>query len=145
MIVAWDDLPNLSGKVSMVDGSFDPIHDGHIAYFEASAAIGTPVLCNITNDEWTVRKHPILLPQLQRARVIDSIRHIEYVHCARLSTREVLEQLRPRIYIKGADWRSRGGIPTEEAETCSRLGIEVRYLETVLNSSTQLIEKLRSR
>jgi cytidyltransferase-like protein len=144
MIVAWSELPSLSGTVVMVDGSFDPLHDGHIAYFEASASLGMPVLCNITNDDWTAQKHPVLLPQLQRARVINAIRHISFVHCAGRSTRDVLEQLRPHTYVKGADWRERGGIPVSEAEVCSRLGIQVQYVETVLNSSSQLLEKFRS-
>ncbi|MEY3358669.1 MAG: Cytidylyltransferase-like, partial [Actinomycetota bacterium] len=46
MIVAWNDLPNLAGKVAMVDGSFDPLHEGHIAYFSAAAELGWPLLCN---------------------------------------------------------------------------------------------------
>ena len=144
MILAWGDLPSLSGQVVMVDGSFDPLHDGHIAYFEVAAGLGHPVLCNITNDGWTTRKHPVLLPQAQRARVIDAIRHIAYVHCASGATWEVLDRLRPIAYLKGADWKMRGGIPREEAELCSKLQIEVRYLDTVLNSSTRLIEKVRS-
>ena len=128
----------------MVDGSFDPLHDGHIAYFEVSASLGMPVLCNITSDDWTSQKHAVLLPQLQRARVIDAIRHVSYVHCAIGSTYEVLEQLRPHTYVKGADWRDRGGIPLPESELCARLQIQVKYVDTVLNSSSRLIEKFRS-
>ncbi len=128
----------------MVDGSFDPLHDGHIAYFKAASDYGLPVLCNITNDAWTLSKHPVLLPQAQRALVIDAVRYVSYVHCAFVTTREVLQQLRPVAYLKGSDWEARGGIPTEEAETCSRLQIEVKYLDTVLNSSSRLIERLRS-
>ena len=144
MIVAWSELPSLAGKVAMVDGSFDPLHDGHIAYFEATASFGLPVLCNITNDEWTSQKHRILLPQPLRARVIDAIRHVSYVHCATGSTKSVLEQLRPHTYVKGADWKNRGGIPATEAEVCDRLQIRVIYVDTVLNSSSRLIEQLKS-
>ena len=136
-------LPSLAGKVVMVDGSFDPLHDGHIAYFEASVSLGMPVFCNITSDDWTSKKHPVLLPQFQRARVIDAIRHIEYVHCSTRSTKSVLEQLQPHTYVKGADWRDRGGIPKPEAEICEKLGIKVEYVDTVLNSSTQLIRQLK--
>jgi cytidyltransferase-like protein len=145
MIVAWSDLPQLAGKVVMVDGSFDPLHEGHIAYFDAAAQLGKPVLCNITSDERTSRKHPVLLPQESRARVIDAVRFVSYVHSARGSTRDVLEQLRPHIYVKGNDWLARGGVPPEEVEVCARLSIEVKYVDTVLNSSTWLIERMRSR
>lgn len=144
MIVAWHDLPTLAGQVVMVDGSFDPLHEGHAAYFEAAARIGKPVLCNITHDEWTTRKHPVLLPQESRAKVIDAIRFVTYVHPSRVSTLAVLEQLRPYAYVKGSDWLARDGIPPKEAETCARLSIEVRYVDTMLNSSTLLVERLRS-
>jgi cytidyltransferase-like protein len=144
MIVAWSELPQLAGKVVMVDGSFDPLHEGHIAYFDAAAQLGKPVLCNITSDEWTSRKHPVLLPQENRARVIDAVRFVSYVHAASVSTREVLDHLRPAEYVKGSDWLSRGGIPSDEAELCVRLGIKVHYVDTVLNSSSRLIQRLRS-
>ena len=144
MIVAWNDLPNLAGKVAMVDGSFDPLHEGHIAYFSAAAELGWPLLCNIANDSWTSRKHPVLLTQQSRAIVIDALRHIAYVHCARFETSRVLQALRPAAYVKGGDWLARGGVPQEEADVCKRLGVEVKYVDTVLNSSTQLINRLRS-
>jgi len=143
MIVAWNDLPTLASQVVMVDGSFDPLHEGHVAYFEAAAQIGKPVLCNITSDERTSRKHPVLLAQARRAKVIDAIRFVTYVHAATGSTRDVLAQLRPHAYVKGFDWLSRGGVPTEESSLCNQLGIKVQYVDTVLNSSTQLIEQLR--
>lgn len=127
----------------MVDGSFDPLHEGHVAYFEAAARIGKPVLCNITSDEWTSHKHPVLLAQASRAKVIDAIRFITYVHSAVGSTRDVLEQLRPHAYVKGTDWLTKGGVPNEESSVCEQLGIKLQYVDTVLNSSTRLIEQLR--
>ena len=144
MIVASRDLPSLAGQVVMVDGSFDPLHEGHVAYFEAAAAIGRPVLCNITPDDRTSRKHPVLLPQASRAKVIEAIRFVTYVHLAVGSTRDVLAQLRPLAYVKGSDWMRKGGVPSEESDLCTQLGIEVRYVDTVLNSSTLLVERLRS-
>lgn len=143
MIVAWDDLPDLSGRVVMVDGSFDPLHEGHIAYFAAAERLGKPVLCNITHDDWTLRKHPVLLQQKSRAIVIDAIRHVSYVHCANTTTKEVIEHLRPAAYVKGADWLARGGVPEDERTLCARLGVRVEYVDTVLNSSSKLIEQLR--
>ena len=63
MIVATDELHQHRGAVTMVDGGFDPLHPGHIAYFRAAEALGLPVLCNISADEWVARKHrPLLDP-----------------------------------------------------------------------------------
>ena len=134
-------LCSLSKTVVMVDGSFDPIHEGHILYFQAAADLGYPVLCNIAPDTWTNKKHRVLLSQNQRSIVIDALRCIQFVHAAQISTLEVLRMLQPKVYVKGSDWRSRGGIPRAEQQVCDEIGIEVRYLDTILNSSSELIKK----
>lgn len=140
MILGSRELDKIDCKVVMVDGSFDPIHEGHIAYFRAAAELGLPVLCNIAPDSWTSTKHAILLSQHQRALVIDAIRDIRYVHASELSTCEVLNLLKPSSYVKGNDWLARGGIPEKEMKVCQELGINVVYLDTVLNSSSALLD-----
>jgi cytidyltransferase-like protein len=142
MILSTADLAQVAGKVVMVDGSFDPLHDGHIEYFRQAAGLGLPVLCNVAPDSWTEKKHPVMLEQAKRAVVLDAIRFISYVVIADLSTAATLEAVQPKIYAKGSDWKARGGIPREEQSICDRLGIEVVYLDTVLNSSTQLVRRL---
>jgi bifunctional ADP-heptose synthase (sugar kinase/adenylyltransferase) len=82
MIVATSDLGAHRGAVTMVDGGFDPIHPGHVAYFEAAAGLGLPVLCNVAPDAWVVRKHRPLLAQADRAVVIDAIRFVAFTHLA---------------------------------------------------------------
>lgn len=123
----------------MVDGSFDPLHDGHIEYFRAAAEIGLPVLCNVASDIWTLRKHPILLEQSRRSVVLDSIRHIAYVLVGCDSTLRALEAVKPKVFVKGRDWLDRGGVPSEELLICSQLEIEIRYLNTIRNSSSALL------
>ena len=127
------------GQLAMVDGSFDPLHDGHIAYFRAAAAVGHPLLCNIASDKWTSSKHRVLLSQQQRGVVIDAIKYVSFVHLSATTTLNVLESLQPKVYIKGSDWDARGGVPSEEKEICQKLGIEIMYLDTVTNSSSRLL------
>ena len=139
MILSTEQLREYVGQLVMVDGSFDPIHDGHIGYFRAASQFGLPVLCNVASDSWTVSKHPVLLTQNQRGIVLDSIRYLSFVHLSQVSTRDVLRLLQPKMYVKGNDWIARGGVPTEEQQLCDELGIEVEYLETVTNSSSKLL------
>jgi len=141
VIVDFSRLPALARQVTMVDGSFDPLHDGHIAYFRAAADLGHPLLCNVATDDWTLSKHRVLLPRERRVHVIDALRDIAYIHAGEQSTAEVLRQLNPAVYAKGSDWRDRGGVPRLEAEVCRQLDIELRYLDTVLNSSTELLRR----
>jgi cytidyltransferase-like protein len=143
MIVTTEDLAHYRRNVTMVDGAFDPIHPGHIAYFEAAARLGPSVLCNISSDEYLSRKHEPLLSQEERAVIIDAIRWIEYTHLSRMATNEVLRLVEPRSYAKGADWRGR--LPQQELATCAELGIAVVYLDTVLYSSTAILERYETR
>ena len=141
MILSGADLDQVAGKVVMVDGSFDPLHDGHIEYFRQAAGLGLPVLCNVAPDSWTEKKHPVMLEQAKRAVVLDAIRFISYVVIADLSTAATLEAVQPKIYAKGSDWNARGGVPKEELEICKNHNIRVVYLETVFNSSTEILKK----
>jgi bifunctional ADP-heptose synthase (sugar kinase/adenylyltransferase) len=125
----------------MVDGSFDPLHDGHIRYFAFAASLGLPVFCNIASDDWTSAKHAILLEQEKRAVVIDAVRFIDYVYCADTSTADVLRLVRPRKYVKGADWRDRGGVPEVETAICDEFGIEIVYANTEMNSSSRILKR----
>ena len=139
MILATDQLRDYVGKVAMVDGSFDPLHDGHIHYFREAAKFGLPILCNVASDAWTSSKHRILLNQEQRGVVLDAILYLSFVHLSAVSTLEVLELLKPKMYIKGNDWVTRGGVPAPEQELCNELSIEIKYLSTVSNSSSKLL------
>lgn len=139
MIVDLAELAGHRGAVTMVDGGFDPLHAGHIGYFEAAAGLGLPVLCNVAGDDWVARKHRPLLPQAERAAVIDSIRWIDLVHLSAGPTVDVLAALEPRYYAKGADWEGR--LPAEETALCAERGIEIVYLDTVRDSSTAILER----
>ena len=108
VIVATEDLARYRGAVTMVDGGFDPLHPGHIAYFEAAAALGRPVLCNLCPDEWVARKHPPLLAA-GRARGAGRRDPLRRLHAPRrrCRPRRCCAALGAAPYAKGADWRGR--------------------------------------
>ena len=139
MIVSFDQLSDQRGVVAMVDGAFDPLHRGHIEYFRAASALGAPVLCNVASDRYVRSKHPPLLPEDQRAAVVDAIRYISFTHVNQFDTETVLRELRPRFYVKGRDWDGR--LPPEQVAICSDHGIEVVYLDTVLESSSRILQQ----
>jgi bifunctional ADP-heptose synthase (sugar kinase/adenylyltransferase) len=143
MIVHGDELAPLAGRVAMVSGGFDPLHAGHIGYFRAAAQLGVPQLCNVSSDEWVARKHPALLTQAERVAVIDAIRFVDYTHAEETTTEDVLERLRPRFFVKGADWRDR--LPDNERVVCGRHGIELVFLDTVFDSSTDVLRRYHER
>jgi bifunctional ADP-heptose synthase (sugar kinase/adenylyltransferase) len=139
MIVATENLARYRRRVTMVDGGFDPLHHGHIAYFEAAAALGLPVLCNVAPDDWVERKHRPLLRQHERGAVVDAVRFVAYTHLSASPTAEVLRLLQPRYYAKGADWRGR--LPAEELAVCAEFDVEVVFLDTLLDSSSAVLAR----
>jgi cytidyltransferase-like protein len=143
VILRFDELKSYRGQVAMVDGCFDPLHHGHIAYFQAASELGLPVLCNVTGDEYLSNKHVPLLEADERAIVIDALRSISYTHVSQVSTADVLRELRPRYYVKGDDWRGR--IPVEQAQLAGELGFDIVYLPTVRDSSTRILQRFLAR
>lgn len=140
MIVQYKDLIGLRRKVVMVDGCFDPLHHGHIAYFQFAASFGLPLLCNVENDNYIreIKHRPPLLVLKKRIQVIDAIRYIKYTHTQTTTTYDVLEKLKPIKYVKGADWKYKK-IPKEEALICKRNEIEIVYPDKNLDSSSDII------
>lgn len=124
-----------------MDGAFDPIHVGHLAYFRAARSLGYPLLCNICPDQETAQKHPVLLPAQDRAQILDSLDILTYVHVSERPTVEILRQLRPAYYVKGADWADK--LPIEQGQVCDELGIRIRYTDTQQGSSTALLKRLQ--
>jgi cytidyltransferase-like protein len=122
MILNFDDLKAHLGRVAMVDGAFDPVHSGHVAYFEAAALIGVPVLCNPASDRYVEGKHAPVLPQAERAKLIDSLKPITFVHPNSYDTETALKELKPKYYVKGEDWE--GQFPEEQIRICKEQGTE---------------------
>jgi cytidyltransferase-like protein len=121
-----------------VDGAFDPLHKGHIEYFRAAAEqLDVPLLCNVASDHYVRTKHAPLLPEDQRAAIVDAIRFISYTHVNQFDTETVLRELQPKYYVKGKDWDGR--LPPEQVRICRDYGIGVVYLDTVFDSSTRIL------
>jgi cytidyltransferase-like protein len=143
MILDFDQLQAYRQKVAMVDGAFDPLHRGHIEYFRAAAsAVDVPLLCNVASDRYVRSKHPPLLPEDQRAAIVDAIRYISFTHINCFDTETVLRELRPRYYVKGRDWEGR--LPPDQVQICAEFGIDVVYLDTLIDSSSRILQQFLS-
>lgn len=139
VIVGDDELAQLAGEVTMVSGGFDPLHPGHVGYFTAAAALGRPLLVNVSDDAWVARKHAPLLTQLERAELIDALGVVDYVHLESRTTAEAIRAIRPYCFVKGSDWDGR--LPAEEAAACEELGVRVAFVDTVTSSSSDILKR----
>jgi len=123
----------------MADGCFDPVHEGHIEYLRAARRLGSRLVVNIARDPEIWEKRPQLGPFLSesgRIALIGALKPVDEV--VLLPTSEALRMVRPDIYVKGNDWLNR--FKDDERAICEDLGIQIRFLDSVLNSSTRILE-----
>lgn len=67
-------------EVVVLSGGFDPVHDGHIALFEAAARKYDYVIVGLNSDDWLSRKKgKPFMPYSVREKVLKSIKWIDEV------------------------------------------------------------------
>ena len=67
-------------KISVVSGGFDPIHSGHIEYFEAAKKHGDKLVVALNSDQWLEnKKGKFFMPFNERKAIIESIGCIDEV------------------------------------------------------------------
>ena len=69
-------------KIVLCTGGYDPIHSGHIAYFQAARQLGDMLIVGINTDDWLVRKKgKPFMDQYERQRIIESLEVVDRVIC----------------------------------------------------------------
>lgn len=67
-------------KIVLVSGGFDPIHSGHIAYFEAAKKLGDELWVGVNSDAWLTRKKgKPFMPFSERANLVKSLKPVDQV------------------------------------------------------------------
>jgi cytidyltransferase-like protein len=130
------DLPNDSKKI-LVSGSFDPIHEGHVKYFQEARKSGLQVVCLVATDDWVSAKHAPFLSRASKIEVLSQFSTIDFVISDELKLEDAIRAIRPTLLAKGLDWK--GKLPKEEFEMCQQLGVEIVYFDTITNSSSNLL------
>lgn len=113
-------------RVVLVTGGFDPLHSGHIAYFDAAKKLGDILIVGVNSDEWLIRKKgKPFMPWGERAlivsklQMVNGIRHFDDSDgSARDAIRKVLENY-PNddiIFANGGD-RKLDNIPEMDVES----------------------------
>jgi cytidyltransferase-like protein len=67
-------------KIVLVTGGFDPLHSGHIEYFNAAKELGDKLIVGINSDEWLARKKgQPFMPWQERAAIVANLQVIDRV------------------------------------------------------------------
>ena len=67
-------------NIVLVTGGFDPLHSGHIAYFEAAKKLGDKLIVGCNSDAWLERKKGrAFMPITERTTIIQNLRMVDGV------------------------------------------------------------------
>jgi cytidyltransferase-like protein len=67
-------------KIIVVSGGFDPLHSGHIAYFEAAKGLGDKLVVALNSDEWLIKKKgKYFMPYKERSEIISHLNMVDNV------------------------------------------------------------------
>jgi rfaE bifunctional protein nucleotidyltransferase chain/domain len=136
-------------KLVFTNGCFDLLHVGHVRYLEAARALGDALLVAINGDE-SVRAlkgegRPLNRAE-DRAEVIAALECVDHVVIfPDVRATQLLEKVRPAIYVKGGDY-TEDSLHAGERATLERIGTEIRILPFEAGHSTSgLLEKIKRR
>ena len=139
-------MRDTGGKLVLTNGCFDLLHVGHVRYLQAARGLGDALAVAINGDD-SVRilkgEGRPLNKEADRAEVIAALECVDHVIIfAEVRATQLLEKVRPAIYVKGGDYTAET-LNTEERAALERAGAEIRILPFEKGHSTSsLIERV---
>jgi D-beta-D-heptose 7-phosphate kinase / D-beta-D-heptose 1-phosphate adenosyltransferase len=134
-------------RVVFTNGCFDVLHRGHVGLLQQARELGDLLVVAVNSDASVARLKGADRPVNHvedRTALLAALTCVDYVVVFDDdSPAELIERLRPDVYVKGGDYRPE---LLSEAALVQRLGGQVRILEYVPDRSTSaIIERIRSR
>jgi len=138
---------HMDRKIVTTNGVFDIIHVGHTRYLEGARTCGDILIVLLNSD---ISVHNLkgegrpLVPEMERAEVLDSLGTVDYVVLFDEPTPdELLSAIRPDVHVKGGNYAV-NELP--EAVLVESFGGTVLTLNYVAGkSTTKLIQEIVSR
>lgn len=137
----------MSRKKVMISGCFDPIHSGHVKFFEVAAQFGD-LYVSIGSDV-TIKKlkgRDVYWTEEERMYVVKNLRMVKSAFIARgtggLDFVSEMNKLKPDCFVVNKD-----GDFKDKRELCEKMGIEYKVLERIPHpgflprSSTEIRER----
>jgi len=141
--------PSLWRPLVFTNGCFDIIHAGHVRYLQAAKALGRSLVVGLNSDASVQAIKPQqpgfpprpIVPEMQRAEVLVALKPVAAVVIfADKTANQLIEKLKPDIYVKGGDYL----IETlPEAPAAQAIGCEISFVKVeVPSSTTALINRI---
>lgn len=140
-------------KVVLVTGGFDPLHSGHIAYFNAAKELGDILVVGLNSDDWLQRKKGrAFMPLEERKCIIANLAVVDNAICfddsdnsakaAILEVREMYPNAKI-IFANGGD-RTQDNIPEMDVEDDNIEFVFGVGGEHKMNSSSWILEEWKA-
>lgn len=138
-------LKSENKKIVFTNGCFDILHAGHVRYLKESKKFGDILIVGL-NSDISVKKikgetRPIN-PEMDRAEVLAGLEAVNYIVLFdETSPVKLLEEIKPDIYTKGADYTVE---TLPEAKTVLSYGGKIEFIKFLEGrSTTKIIDKIK--
>lgn len=134
-------LSNHSTGVVLASGVFDGLHAGHVAYLEAAKALCAKdelLVCAVAPEAYVLKAkgHPAGWTQAERRLTVCALMAVDATIPQRtLSIAELIREYKPRLLVKGRDWKDR--LPDDVWLACAQTGTSVAFVDTPGTSCTE--------
>jgi rfaE bifunctional protein nucleotidyltransferase chain/domain len=146
------ELAELAGRIRaegksivLAHGVFDLVHMGHVRHLEAARHEADVLIVTVTGDDF-VNKGPgrPIFPEMMRAEMLAALEYVDWVAINQApSAEDILDSIRPEVYVKGSDYENPEDDITEkietERETVEKHGGRIVYTKDITFSSSSLI------
>ncbi len=132
-------------KIVMTNGCFDILHAGHVRYLKESKKYGDVLILGLNSDKSVRALKGETRPingEMDRAEVLSGLEAVNYIVLFdEISPLNLLEEIKPDIYTKGADYTVE---TLPEAKTVMKNGGEIKFIDLVEGrSTTKIIDKIK--
>jgi len=133
--------------VVFTNGVFDLLHRGHVDYLRRARALGDLLILGLNTDASTRRlKGPPrpLMKQADRAEVLSALESVDHIVFFNEDTpARLIARILPDILVKGADYREKEIVGSEEVRAHGGRVVRMKYLKGY--STTRLIRNILRR
>jgi len=131
--------------IVFTNGCFDILHVGHIRYLKKAASLGDKLVLALNSDSSVKKlkgKARPFVPDSERMEMLAALEMVDYlILFSEIDASQLLEELKPQIYVKGGDYRIED-LP--EAETVYNYGGKIVLVTEIKGkSTTNIIKKIR--
>ena len=128
------------------NGVFDVLHRGHVTYLQQARALGAALVVAVNSDASArqLGKGPDrpLNNEMDRALVVAALQAVDHVVLFDEATPcEMIERIRPDVYVKGGDYDVDRLRETELVRSWGGRAVAIPFVDGY--STTRLVERIR--